>query len=255
MTRCSTRLVGLLAFPILLVGCANTASVKEVLASPDTHLANFAPNTLSADVMKKLPKGEQPMSFKRIEIQTEVAEVRSDQKVERAVTTKNVIVNAGDGLVHSYDEIRSNEVPFRINFKLTYRGFYPLKVQNVFLNNPNADMLHEVKSVKRFDSLPAVVAQPGPLEYDASTGTQVQIANYRDRKDVCQLGAQKPASELHAALDGQWIELTCDMYGLNGQYSGKSTYAYLLKYGVALQRTYVDSNTRNTMNLKSVKVQ
>ncbi|MES2582621.1 MAG: hypothetical protein V4627_07885 [Pseudomonadota bacterium] len=238
-----------------LAGCATTTPVKEVLANPDVYLSKFSPATLPADVASKISKGETPIGFSRMEFQRELTEVRSDVKTDRAVTAKVVMVNAGNGLIQSYEEVSNNLIPFRINYKLSYRGFLHLRWQTVFLNRENSDQVQEVKALTRLDSLKPNSAAGTPLEYGMTYGSQIQIANYRDARDVCNLGETRPASELSAGLEGQTIDLTCEHFGPNGQVTGKSVHAYLQKYGVAVQRSYTDSNVRNTYVVKSVKIQ
>ncbi len=188
------------------------------------------------------------MGFTRMEFERDWTEVRSDQKTARAVTSKLVFVNAGNGLVQSYEEVSNNLIPFRINYKLSYRGFLALRWQTIFLNRENSDQTQEIKALNRLDSLNPDSASNTPLEYRMTYGS-------RDSRDSCKLGEKRPASELNASLEGQSIEFTCEHFGPNGQVTGKTVHAYLLKYGVALQRSYTDINVRYTYGLKSVRVQ
>lgn len=127
MSILSLKTTSLCLLAISLGGCATTTPVKEVLANPEIYLSKFSPGTLPAEVASKMPKAESAIGFSRMEIQTDLVEVRSDQTTERSVTSKSVFVNAGNGLVQSYDEVSNNLIPFRINYKLSYRGFVPLR--------------------------------------------------------------------------------------------------------------------------------
>ncbi|MDB5847776.1 MAG: hypothetical protein JWP29_1528 [Rhodoferax sp.] len=240
---------------LLIVGCANNVAVKDVLGNPAEYLTTLTPATLRTEVVASLPRGEPPLEFKQIDFQTEVAEIRNDQTPERVVTTKSVFVNVGNGLLRSYDELSTNGVPFRINYKLSYRGFLPLKWQPVFLNRSNADMMQEMKSLKRIDSLPGGMTMGGTLQYELTFGSQMQLANFREGKDVCTVGAIASASDLNPNLEGKWTELSCVNYGSNGQLLSRSTYAYLNRYGLTLLRSFVDSASQSTHKLRSIQIQ
>lgn len=246
----------LACLPVLLAACVNTPATRDVVGNPEAHLAQFAPATLNKEVAAKLPAGEPELGFRRMEVDMQLTEVRSDERNGRdAVTTTHHYVNAGRGLVQSWDEVRNNDVPFRVNYKLSYRGLLQLKWQTVFHSRPNADMPYEIKTFKRFDSLPASLAANRPFEYGMNWGTQVQVAGYRDTREACTPGATAPASQLHASLKGEWRELNCENYGPNGTISSKTSFAWLPQYGIVLQRSFVDSATRNTYAIKAVRVQ
>jgi hypothetical protein len=147
--------------------------------------------------------------------------------------------------------VSNNGVPFRINYRVTYRGVTALKWQTVFLNLANAEAASEVKNIKTFEPLPSV---GGTTEYAFNFGTTAQVANYTDRREKCTAGASKPAKDLHTSLDGNSTELTCEYYGSNGQMLGKSAFAILSKYGVAIQTGYTDSTLKSTYRFKSIRI-
>lgn len=242
-----------MACAALLSACANTALVKDVLASPDAYLAQFASAPLPADAAKRFGAAAGPSAFQRIEMDVQIEEERTGQPA-RSVSTRMVLTDAGNGLIRSYEEVRNNGVAFRTNYKLGYRGLLPVRWQTVFHNRSNADVPFEVKSFSQFSTLDAST-QPGTtLRYAMADGSQVQIANFMNAEAVCTVGAQQPASTLHPAIEGNAIEISCDHYGSNGQVVGKSTSSYLVRYGVAVRRNYVNSDTRNTHQIQSVKI-
>jgi len=250
MKRFRVRVLSLAA-AAAAAGCATTVPVKEVVSDPGTYLKQFA--TVSPEIIAKLPKNEPAIAFMRMEIETKSTEIRTDQKPgDRDLTATRVLTNGGGNLVHAYDTIRNNGVPFRINYRTSYRGVVPLKWQTVFLNRQNTDVSYEIKTVKQFDSL---ATGRDKAEFNFSYGSQPQIANYYDGREVCTLGPAKPARELHATLAGSMIEVSCDNYGANGQFSSKATYAYLSQYGVAVQISFVDSTTRTTNHITSLRIE
>jgi hypothetical protein len=238
-----------------VAGCANLPATKDVVANPQAHLANFGTTGLKPEVLAKLPKGESPLGFNKLQFDMDVSEVSTGERRDRdSLTATFNYENAGNALVKSYEEYRSNQVPYRINYKLTYRGLMQLKWQSVFHNRAVADIGYQVKTVKRADPLPASVAAGSAFEYDVASGTEVQVAGFVDGRRTCTVvGAPAAAAQLHGSLQGQYREVSCDNYGANGAVASKSTYAYLMQYGVVIPRTYADSSTRNTYKLTAVR--
>lgn len=243
-----------LCFIAALAGCANVP-VKDVMANPDAYLTQFASIPLKPEVAAKLPKNEPLLGFARLEIKATHTEVSTEQKADRVLTSTSVYVNGGNGLVQSYEEISNNGFPFRLNYRLSYRGLGFIKSQAIFVNQSSANMIRELKTVKRFDAISSSFSSAPPLEYEYTFGSQVQIAGFLDGKDVCTWGARKPAKELHGSFEGDAIDVVCENYGISGVVIGKSSFAYLTKYGFSLLLAYTSSSVRNSTTITSVKVQ
>ena len=238
----------------LLAGCASTPATKDVLAAPEAHLAKFAPAALKPEIQAKLPKGADAQ-FRKIEVDVQVAETNNDERPARdAVTATYRFVNAGGGLVQSYDEFRNNGVPFRLNYRLSYRGLLALKAQTVFHGRPNADMAFEVKVIKRMD--PVTPLNPGAtFQFESTDNHEVGTMPAVEIKRVCTVGAAAPASQLHPALQGQSHEIACDNHGTNGSVVSKSTFAYLTQYGFAIPVTFANSSSRSSLKVTAVRIQ
>lgn len=251
------KIVAAAAIAVLLAGCATRPATKDVVANPQAHLADFTAAALNKEVAAKLPTGEPELGFKRLELDIQSTESHSDDRKDRdAITGTLRYVNAGNGLVQTYDEIRNNQLPFRINYRLTYRGLYPLKWQTVFHAAINADLAYEMKTVARLDRVPAKLAADDKLEFAGSSGNQVQVAGFLDQRRACTVvGNASAASELHASLQGQWRQIDCDFYGPSGAVSSKTTFAYLTQYGVAVPMKFTDSGLRTTHKITGVRVQ
>lgn len=235
----------------LLGGCAATPPVKEVLADPGAHLVQFA--KVSPDILAKLPKGEPPLAFKRMEVDFKPTEVHTDKKAgTRDVAVKRVLTQVGNGVVASHDTVTNNGVPFRINYRVSYRGIVPLKWQNVFLNRAVADRAYELKTIKQFES---VTAGKDRAEYSFEYAPEPQLVSFLQGREVCTIGAPKPATALAPALAGTMVEIMCENFGNNGQSVSKSTYAYLTQYGVALLSSFTDSEARTTNQITAVRVE
>lgn len=190
-----------------------------------------------------------------MEIEIKPSEVRSDEKSsERDLSVTQVLVNGGGNLVRSYETVRNNNVPFRMNYRVTYRNIVPVKWQTVFTSRPNANFPFEVKSMSKSASIPAIL-KGGSAEFKMLTGSQMQVANYLDSREVCTAGATREARTLNAALAGDMTEMRCENYGANGQVVSNRTYAYLHRYGAGIETSFADSTSRVTNAVTSVKIQ
>lgn len=241
------------ALPVLLGGCAG-APTKEVVGAPEAYLSKFSHQSLDAEVLAKLPASEPPLGFSRMEIDVQISEVGTEARPARdAVTATYHFVNAGRGLVRSYDEIRSNQVPFRLNYKLSYRGLLALKSQVVFHAHTHVDTAFKVKALKKLDPVTGIDTASS-LQYEATSVSEPIAGNPVDIKMVCAAGRSGAAAELHASLQGPWREISCDNYGSNGTVTSKSTYAYLVQYGVAVPNAFANSSVRHTMKIAGVRI-
>ena len=72
-------------------------------------------------------------------------------------------------------------------------------------------------------------------------------------KETCAFGAKRSASDLHPALQGDALDISCDAYGTNGQVLGKPPWVYLPRYGIGLELGYVASGARLTSTIKAVR--
>lgn len=250
MTRIFASII-LAAAAIGTGGCVATAPVKQVVADPDAYLQEFA--RVQPAVADKVPKETAKVAFKRIVVDAKSTETGSEEQVStRDVTSTWVFVNGDGGLVHSYATVKNNDVPFRINYRLSYLGVKALKWQTVFLNRPNAEPATEVWAVKQFDPLMGSSNGVSDFQYTYATG---EHGLRNDGRDTCRFGATKAASELHAAFSGQYTEVNCETYGGNGQMVSRGTYAYLSHYGVGIPIEHANSKVRTVFKFTNARVE
>jgi hypothetical protein len=246
----SRRVLALAAAAACLPGCAGVSSVKDVLADPNAYLTQFAPANVPPELLKQLPRNEPAVGFSRLELQTEIVD-HGEDKPERRLVVKSVYVNAGPGgLVESYDEYQSNGLPYRINYKLSYRGMYQVRWQTVFHNAARTNPMSGTRSFERADSLPAHVSSRTPFEEAQTYGSISQL----HVRHACTVGERKPASTLLPELGGDAIEVDCDTYGNNGQVGERLVWAYLEKYGIAVILKTMDASSYDVTTLKAVHV-
>src|SRR5947209_11002329 len=121
MKNLNYKIAGLSVIAVALCGCAATTPVKDVLADPDAYMATFG--TLPAEALAKLPQGEAPVSFRRIELKYKIHETRTsgrDAPGRPELTLTRVLTpGAAAGVVRQYDVYANNGVTYRYNFKVT----------------------------------------------------------------------------------------------------------------------------------------
>lgn len=239
---------------LMLTGCAPVA-VKEALDEGGAYLrTNFTPEQLPADARKKIDAGERlPPRFKTIQVNYRI---QSDEEGKSAELLSKVnLVNLGNGYVQSRTELARNAIPYRVNLALTYGGFYPLKVQTLFLGRSNAQPAIETKTLARFDR-GIGMPQPGATyNIESSTGTSIQIANFLPENQSCVVGTPGRASAVFAELTGDALPVDCTVVGLNNAVVSKKSFAWLSDYGVAIPREITHAQSRGTYSVTGFTVE
>jgi hypothetical protein len=244
---------------VALAGCAgprpNTALVKDVIADPDGYMATF--DAVPATTVARLPGGQTPVGFRRLELDYKVGELRTDGNggvsSRPALTVKKVLI-AGSvpGTIRGYDIWSTNGIPFRYNVRVSYHNLLSLKWQTVYVNRANVEPSVEVKTISRFDALDRPGSERARVSF--TYGRPEQVAGFQTEGMECSSGAVKRATELHPELVGDFTELSCDHYGANGQVLSHSQYAYLQSYGVAIVMESHDTVVQGVYKLLSVRV-
>jgi len=111
------------------------------------------------------------------------------------------------------------------------------------------------KSMSKAD--PFVPSSQGKdtFEYDISSGTTVQLANFLSSKLVCTWQGFHPASDVNAAFTGQAHDMECQAFNNNGVLTFKAGFAYLMDYGIALTMHRTSSTYNTTFKVVSVTIE
>lgn len=240
----STLLAGALS------GCVSFTPVKDITADQAGYMQKkFSPSNLSPAVASKLPVEKKQFVSNQVTITKESTMETSDKKTE---TWKNVetITNLGNGLFQRKTESSNNDISYAIGYALTYKGFFALRRQDINLRMTNAGTIIETKEIKRFDDIPSASNTESILEY--GNGTEPQLANFYQGKNVCKYLKTIPGKEIHKSISGNVIQVECE-YIENNNVQSKSQWAYLDSYGFATMTSFVSSGRKTTATFLDFK--
>lgn len=233
----------------LLSACASVTHVKDVTADKFGYLdQKFSPNTLAPAISKSLPLEEKSSSFGQLKITTEVTSEQSDGKKEswKRITT---FIDKGNGLVQRMGEARKNDIPYALNYSLTYKGIFELKSQDIPLRSTNAGTPYEVKQITKLDPIPSGINKE--FSIDAAIGTEPQIANYTSFKNLCKTTKSISASDIHAKIPGQALELECQVQ-VDNVVTSRSKWALLQTYGLAIPLESINISKKTSFRVVGV---
>jgi hypothetical protein len=237
----------------LAAGCA-AVDTKTIVAGADSYLAgNFTSAQLKPAVRAMVEKGDNlPKLFDRIDYAVTV-DLDEEGKTSQ-VTSKNSLINLGNGYVQQKVEYSRNGLPYRINLALTFAGIYRLKTQATFVDRPNAQQPVETKEMSRFDR-GLGTPQPGQTySIDSKTGSEPQLANFLDEKHSCVAGAAIAASTVHQSLTGNGVPVECTMTGQSGAIVGRTKYVWVASLGVGFQTEYTSSRTTTRYKYETMTI-
>ncbi|MDE2054429.1 MAG: hypothetical protein KGI62_07060 [Xanthomonadaceae bacterium] len=217
----------------LLAGCVPPVQVKDVLANQSGFLdANFSPDNLPASVHSTITQADnRPLGFHQMVLRLDWTFNIDDKAKTSHEDQKLTLTSAGDGFAQMIIEDSRNGVPTLQQDSLTYRGLLPLRQQNFSMSASVGGFAYVMHDLKQFD---AITPTANTLRYAYTSGTSVQLMNFRDGSMSCTLGKPYPASQVFTSLEGEARKIDCTWYNSNGVVSGKRTFDYLEHYGVAV---------------------
>lgn len=243
--------LAVLACTFLLGACASVTSVKDVAGDrPGYMKQKFSPATLPAAIAKKLPADPWTSGFGPLTIVEEATFEAPNGRTEAWKATVT-FTDAGNGLVQRMSEQSNNDIPFALNYSLTYRGLFDLRWQGVPLRNNVTDMLVEVKDVTRFDPLSQIDKKEFVIAY--TSGTEAQIANMPSSQLSCRTIRSLMASEVHPKLPGPALELECQRV-TNNSVQSRGKWLLLQQYGLAFSLQYIGTSGKTTYRILDVKL-
>lgn len=157
------------------------------------------------------------------------------------------------GLEPEMIEYSNNDVPYGIQYTLSYAGLVPLRSQNVFYNRQTANFIFEAKQLNQFAKNVLMSREDTEYVFEWTSGTTVQIANYSNAKLVCRSGKFYSAATPHPKLGGRSMDLNCDSFS-NGILKGKNKYTILQQYGLALRLEHQSSADKEIYTIASVDI-
>jgi hypothetical protein len=208
--------------------------------APAGHAGYFAQH-FSADALNPEVKAAvthanlAPVPFGKIVVRTRdqvtpaQAAPQGGQGSPSAYVAQITLENAGQGLVRRMEIMQSDKGDSATRLELTYRGYFPFLTQSI---SPGASELPPViaaRKVVRFDT-----QTDGHMNFTYFYGAPGTDMSADPGQVVCEAGKRYPAAQVNPAIQGQALELDCQLIDENGGVTNKVTFAYLDKYQVAL---------------------
>jgi hypothetical protein len=248
-----TRLVLVTIISTLLAGCATSVTIKDLEKDKLGLLkANFGvnevPTGIASAIAREVPAAE---NFSQL-----VLKLRQDYDGKASTSGFDytaTIINVGKGLRQELWESSNNGIAHVTEMRLSHLGMIPIKSQYGY---HGANRTTESNTVKSVTILKAGIAQPvegGTYEYEYKLGGPIQIANLYTSAHKCFAGKVYEASTIHTGLAGKVIDLECEMSN-EGKVRGKSTYSFLQTYGVALRKSFANSEGKSVYRVIGVTV-
>jgi hypothetical protein len=238
------------AISVVVVGYAGTvagfqsAGQSPASAPPDNGSADhtgyfaqhFSANALNADAKAAVMRANlPPVSFHRIIVRTRDQITSSGQSQGQGQGSPSAYVstitfeNAGQGLVRRMELMQTNKGDTATRLELTYRGYFPFLTQSISSNASQLPPVVEARKVVRFDT-----QTDGHMNFTYFYGLTGKETTTDPGQVVCNAGNRYAASQINPAIEGQALELNCQMIDENGDVTNKVKFAYLDKYQVAL---------------------
>ncbi len=219
----------------VLSGCA-PEKVRDVVVDKGAYLGkHFGVDSLPAQVRETVENADHaPLPFQQMVVDITWKYHDVVQDTSYTVDSTSTLTNVGGSFVQALREYTRNGVPTGQLFEISYRGLQALRDQDVANDKRMVDPLYEIKSLKHFDVL-APGDSGSKVEYEFAFAPSVQIMNFPIGRNSCVLGSVTAASQLSPALEGNEQQVDCTEYNSNGVVRGHIRYAYLTRYGVALE--------------------
>jgi hypothetical protein len=251
----SSKLVRHAPAPLLaavLTACA-PAAVKDIAANKTAYLAeNFSPQQLPPDVSKQLAAaGPVTLGFQSMTIK--ISAVFEDNSKKETPTLLATLKNVGNGVVQEMLEYSNNDIPYGIEYSLSYMALLPLKSQRVFYNRQTANFAIEAKHLNEVPKDAVKLREETDYVFDWASGTSPQLMNFSNIRLVCRSGKFYSAATLHAKLAGNAIDFNCTRH-VNGVVRARQKFAVLERYGLALKLEFKSSTITETYRIGDVEI-
>ncbi|GLQ96955.1 hypothetical protein [Dyella mobilis] len=214
---------------MLVAGTAGAVSPQSSDA-PNYFTKHFSTDAL-ADAVKSAVTDAHlaPVSFHHIVVHTRDQVTTSGQGSPTTYTVTMMLEDAGQGLIRRTQAVQSHEGNTVTRFDLTYRGYFPFLSQSIPASANALPPVIETRKVMRFDT-----HVDGHFSFVYLFGPSGQATFADPGQVICDSGKSYAAAQVSPAIQGQALELNCQTIDNNGITTGKTRFAYLEKYGVAL---------------------
>lgn len=244
----------LVSVATVLTACGSITSSSTVLKDRTKYLQeNFSATVLFPPVRAEVDKGPAfTPKFKSLVLDAETQQEGEDKKHTREV--KMTYTSIGKGLVQEQWEFSNNGVPYRLNTGLTYAGVFALRVQTLFLNQSTTQQAWDRRTLTKFGRGITHPVKGQTYQFEGEWAMGGAMGGVSRRKD-CTAGETRPASTVHAALQGDLVELICESKNENGVVSFRERRAWLADYGAAILIESKSSSEVSTVRYLKVSME
>lgn len=254
------KLRGYVAFALAVIALSacKPADVKDVLNDKEGYLnSEFSADQLPKNIQSEMSSLDQtPVNFQRLVMKMSTS-VELPLNTQAKPDLKNVItvINAGNGLVKSIEEMYQNGIPSQQDYQLTYRGLFVLRNQSVVLNRQVSNFIVVAKSMPKVDPFLPRTQSNDTFEYDRLEGTSVQLMGFLSSKLICTWKGIHPASDVNALFTGDARDMECQFFNNNGVLTSRTQRTYLMNYGLVLTMSRAGASYNTTFKVDTVSIE
>jgi len=196
----------------------------------------FSPDKLPPAVAQSLSGLDRtPVKFRRMVVtMAPQLEAHGDAGAKTDYRNSFTLIDAGNGLVQTVDQRSQNDTPTAQTYALTYRGFLPLRSQELAPDGTATGPVLATQSYSRIDPFEPAARARKEIEFDSQAAYVQPAASSSNSKLSCKWGAVHPAADIFSKFSGDARDLECRTFDLNGTQVSRSRQAYLIDYGIAL---------------------
>lgn len=242
-----------------LAACA-PLPVKDIASDKEGYLDKFPSEAAHPDVLAQVRKADSsPKAWQTLHVTYEFTKESNNERSDGTkdilkFVRKSVYKDTGNGVEYAMNELVKDGFPVSLRYEGFYKGIVSLASQNIDLAGQRAPFPGQIKKFTRFDVIPAKPAEVAEFRFDAQSGLSPQFANYLENSESCVTGKYYSASTLHPNLKGQAIDFTCTL-SRNNTSQSKFVLAYLVDYGMAVDRSSANAQASWTYKIREVSFQ
>jgi hypothetical protein len=257
MTYFAKALLGVCIFS--LAACA-PLPVKDIASDKEGYLDKFPTEAVHPDVLAQVRKADSsPKAWQTLRVTYEFTKESNNERSDGTkdilkFVRKTVYKDTGNGVEYAMNELIKDEFPVSLRYEGFYKGIVSLASQNINLGAQQAPFPGQIKKFTRLDVIPAKPAEAAEFKFDAQSGLTPQFANYLESSQLCVTGKYYSANTLHPSLKGQAIDFTCTI-SRNNTSQSKFVLAYLIDYGIAVDRSSANAQASWTYKIREVSFQ
>jgi len=254
ITKMKKSTFTLIVAAIAMAGCTTVYTPEHVYADKDTYAADvFSLGKFRSDSKKYAAMLHKPVAnFKTLTVKLDAKFDGKSSRIDRA-TGVTKFTNLGHGLARAVSEFSNNDIPYSLNFNISYLGLFSFRNQNIAYRQTRMSDVGEVRNISKFSVDAWNPVEGRGYEFNAEVAPEGRLAGFDTFTSTCTAGKSYPARTVFPSLQGQAVDFQCDKL-VGGRVTGKANLILLQDYGVALPTSKQDSLNKASFTVVSVEV-